>query len=185
MRPEIDIDLLRKLLRYEPATGKLYWFPRPVSMFEPTDKKTAEHQMKWWNNRFAGAEAFTAICADGFHGKIFGQNYYAHRVAWALKTGEWPTHEVDHRDGQRSNNRFDNLRAVTHAVNMKNKRLYKSGNGVVHGIVPRKAGTWQAHIAISGKRRHLGTFKCFGRAVAARKAAEKEQNYFHNHGRAA
>lgn len=186
MNREIDITLLRELLRYEPETGKLFWLPRPVSMFEPTAKKSAKSQADWWNGRFAGAEAFTAQAKNGrFHGRIFGEGYYAHRVAWALQTGEWPAHEVDHKDGDGANNRFDNLRAVTHAVNMKNKRLYRSGNGVVHGIVRRKAGTWQAHIANHGRRRHLGTFKCFGKAVAARKAAEKQQNYFENHGRAA
>lgn len=186
MRPEdaIDVDLLRRLLRYEPDTGKLFWRHRSADLFTPTNNKTAEQLCRWWNGRFAGQEALTAVGPhDCRHGKIFGIPAYAHRVAWAMQTGEWPVNEVDHEDGKRSNNRFGNLRDVTHAVNMKNKRLYKNGNGVVHGVTLHKRGGWQAQVSIDGKRHYIGTFKCWGKAVNARKSYERT---FHtNHGRAA
>ena len=43
--------------------------------------------------------------------------YKAHRLAWLWMTGDWPTEEVDHKDLDKSNNRFGNLREATHSQN--------------------------------------------------------------------
>lgn len=43
-----------------------------------------------------------------------------HVLAWFYMTGEWPTDEVDHKNGVRHDNRWDNLRPVTHQANMQN-----------------------------------------------------------------
>jgi hypothetical protein len=51
---------------------------------------------------------------------IDGVNYPAHRLAWLYVTGRWPHPEIDHIDGDRTNNRFANLREVTHSENMRN-----------------------------------------------------------------
>lgn len=184
-REDITVDLLRQLLRYEPETGKLFWRHRSPGMFTPTNNKTAEQLCRWWNGRFAGQEALTATGPENCRqGRVLSTPVYAHQVAWAMQTGAWPAHEVDHEDGDRSNNRFRNLRDVTHAENMKNKRLYKNGNGVIHGVAKHKTrGTWQAYITIDGKRQYIGTYACWGQAVNARKLYERD---FHsNHGRAA
>lgn len=110
---DISIELLRQLLRYEPETGKLYWLSRDVSLFHESATRTAAGTCKWWNGRFAGKEAFTATGVHGCRaGRIFGQAHYAHRVAWALHHGGWPTDEIDHQDGDRANNRISNLREV-------------------------------------------------------------------------
>ena len=42
--------------------------------------------------------------------QINGKKYKAHRVAWLWMTGEWPEHEIDHKDGQPWNNVWLNLR---------------------------------------------------------------------------
>lgn len=185
MTREIDIDLLRRLLRYEPDTGKLFWLKRDISLFEPTDKRSALHLYRWWNGRFAGKEAFTAYCGSGFHGKIFGELYYAHRVIWAMEHGEWPA-EVDHIKGDRTNNRKANLRAVDHLTNMQNKAIYKSSKTGFHGVTWHKGKQrWQSKITISRKVRHLGTFNTLDAAVAARREAERNAGFHSNHGRAA
>ncbi len=184
----MKISDLRELLRYDPDTGKLFWLPRDVSHFTPTPKRSAEHLCKWWNNRFANKEAFTAIGAhDAYIGKVHGRNYYAHIVIWALHYGEWPTHEIDHEDGNRLNNCISNLRDVTHQKNMQNKALYKSNNSGAHGVFfDKKKDRWLSYITVNRSRKHIGTFNNFYEAIHSRKNAEKEYDCFHvNHGRAA
>lgn len=185
---EIDIDLLRTLLRYEPDTGRLFWLRRDVGLFEATPNKTAEQLCKWWNGCFAGAEAFTATGNHGCrHGKLFNTAFYAHRVAWAIQHGFWPEHEIDHINGNRADNRIENLRAVDHQTNMQNKKLYRSNGSGEHGVSyhPGK-DRWQAYITVSGSRRHVGTFRTVEAAIDARRNAQRAAGVFHrNHGRAA
>jgi hypothetical protein len=183
---EIPVELLRELIDYDPQTGALTWRARDVSHFEATENKTAEAQCKWWNGRFAGVEAFTASnSSGGRHGRIFGQLYHAHRVCWALQHGAWPEHEVDHINGNRADNRLRNLRAVTHQVNMQNKRRYASNKSGRPGVHYHKGkGRWCAFITIDKQRRHLGAYGSFDEAAAVRQQAER--GIFHpNHGRAA
>lgn len=195
---DIPVETLRQLLRYEPETGKLYWLERPVEMFEDSTfrhrtGKIAVRSAQWacdlWNTRFAGQEAFTAKAKSGaYHGKLFGALHYAHRVIWALHTDAWPTDDIDHINGNRADNRIENLRDVTHTENMRNQKVYRSSVSGHHGVAPlrRRPGTWQAYITINKKRQHIGYFRNLQDAIAARKAAEADCGLFHeNHGRAA
>lgn len=185
---DIDVATLRLLLRYDPETGDLYWLPRDSSWFGPTRFKTAQQVCNWWNGRFAGTRA---LAAKGFHGclagNLLGKSCYAHRAAWALHAGVWPSEEIDHINGDRADNRIVNLRAVSHAVNMTNKKLYASNKSGAHGVAwhPTKR-RWAAYITISGKRKQIGMFASCDEAIAARRARERVTNAFHaNHGRAA
>ena len=65
MSEAIPPALLKQLLRYEPATGKLYWLPRDASWFSPNRFKTAQQLANWWNSRFAGTEALAYIHSTG------------------------------------------------------------------------------------------------------------------------
>jgi hypothetical protein len=94
-------DLLRKLLRYEPETGKLFWRERDREFFK------SDRDYKVWNIRFAGKEAFTASDCGYKTGKVFGKTYRAHRIIWALQTGAWPRDEIDHIDQDKSNNAWE------------------------------------------------------------------------------
>lgn len=180
----LQINQLRKLLRHDAETGKLYWRPRVPGDFEGTAARSPEHQCAWWNSRFADQEAFTAACGSGArHGKIFGRLYYAHRIIWALEKGVWPSDEIDHINGDQSDNRLHNLRLVDHQTNMQNKRRYRSNKSGQHGVIfdPRKK-RWLAFITVEKKRRQIGSFKTLNAATAARAAAE--DGVFHaNHGR--
>ena len=183
---EITPDELRTLLRYEPETGKLFWLPRDISQFEDTEKKTAQQICNWWNSRFAGEEAF---CANGVYGcksgRIFGEVHYAHHVAWAIHHGRFPVKQIDHIDGDRANNAANNLREVTFAENMRNRKLPKHNTSGTMGVsFNKRMGRWQAHITEFGQRRHLGTFDRKQEAVAARIEAQRTSGAFHaNHGR--
>jgi len=138
MPQDISPDVLRQLLRYEPETGKLFWLNRAVDWF--TDGAyPAARECKRWNARYAGKEAFTASNGDGyFHGKVQGVVIKAHRVIWAMQEGVWPDNQVDHLNGIRSDNRWGNLRAATHAENMKNQKKRKNTSSQYRGVYWRK-----------------------------------------------
>jgi hypothetical protein len=103
----IDLDTARKLLRYDSTTGKLFWLNRPRGFFN------SDRAFKSWNTKYSGKEALNTNSNGYKYGPIFKKNYKAHRVVWLLVTGHWPQLEIDHIDGNRSNNRFENLRPAT------------------------------------------------------------------------
>lgn len=98
-----SIDLLRQLLRYEPETGNLFWKERPVEMFEPKGRG-AQGNANTWNSRHAGKQAFITKHEGYLRGAVFAINIIAHRVAWAMHYGEWPSDCIDHVNGDGTNN---------------------------------------------------------------------------------
>lgn len=177
----IDIAILRQLLRYEPETGKLYWLPRPVSMFK------TRQQGGTWNTRYANTEAFTSTYQNGYgQGCVQYRKFLAHRVAWALYYGSWPDGDVDHINGVRTDNRIANLRCVTRSANLRNqKRSMKNTSGVTGVVWDAARSKWKASIKVNGKNHHLGRFDSYTEAVAVRKSAEVIHNFHPNHGRSA
>lgn len=175
-------ELLCKLLRYEPDTGKLYWRERDVDMFVDGGH-TAKHSCAKWNSRFAGKEAFTADSHGYKVGDIFDRTYKAHRVIWAIVHNEWPD-TIDHINGISDDNRIDNLRSVSQAENLRNAKRPSNNTSGVCGVVWNKAANkWQAQIGTGYKVKNLGLFTDFDEAVAARKTAEIKYGYHENHGR--
>lgn len=68
------------------------------------------------------------VNSDGYlQVKTGGKAYIAHRLIWLYVTGEWPSDQVDHRNGDRLDNRWENLRVVTGAVNSQNRKKSRSG----------------------------------------------------------
>jgi hypothetical protein len=91
--------------------------------------------------------------------RIKGNLYLLHRVAWAFMRGKWVP-EVDHRDGDSTNNIFSNLRECTHSQNMQNAKKRsdnKSGfKGVSWDSINQK---WVVRIRIpNGGYENLGRF---------------------------
>lgn len=184
-KPLPPVGVLRQLLRYEQDTGKLFWLPRPLEMFE-SGKFTARHNWLVWNSRFAGTEAFTSINKGYRVGAIYRQNVCAHRVAWALVTGAWPTDQIDHINHDRTDNRWANLRVATPVENSRNQSMMASNTSGVCGVSwHRGAGKWRAQIDVAGKQKHLGLFDSMEDAVVCRKDAEAKYGFHENHGKAA
>lgn len=181
----ITPELLRTLLRYEPDTGKLFWLKRDVSFFEDGEK-TASHSCNCFNGQFAGKEAFTCVGGRGYKtGAIFGRPYLSHRVIYALYHGYWPG-EIDHKNHNRSDNRIENLREVTHIENHKNRSLNSTNTSGFNGVSFNKRNKkWMARIRHEGESRYLGLFTDIASAIAARKAANIKYGYHENHGKAA
>jgi len=117
--------------------------------------------------------------------EISGREYPVHRIVWLMVTGEWVT-ELDHINGDRLDNRIENLRPVTRQENLKNqKRSIANTSGVTGVYWDRETGKWRALIRIGGKVKTIGRFLSFEEAVMARKEAERKNGYHANHGRVA
>jgi hypothetical protein len=179
----IPIETLRALLICDPAQGKLFWKHRPLEYFAETNNP--ERACAAWNARYAGKEAFTADKGNGYlRGAIFSRPYLAHRVIWAMATGAWPPDQIDHINGDRADNRIENLRAVTSAENQQNAAMRHDNTSGVVGVSWHKAhGKWQVQIRASGKNIHLGYFNNKDEAVATRATADIEYGFHENHGR--
>ena len=91
--------------------------------------------------------------------EIEGKTYRLHRVIWFWKTGNWPEHQIDHEDTNKTNNRWKNLRPATNSKNQANVSLKSNNTSGVKGVYRkkwRKKFKWAAIIGVNGKRIHLG-----------------------------
>ena len=103
---------------------------------------------------------------------IDGRSYRASRLAWLYVMGEWPAHLVDHRDHDRSNNRWENLRVATNEENLHNMQMRSSNTSGIIGVV-RLRDRWQAQIRAEGRRIYLGLFKTKEEAAEVYAAAAR------------
>lgn len=84
---------------------------------------------------------------------------YAHQIAWTLMTGIWPRIDVDHKDGNRSNNAWCNLRLATRSQNVANAFVVSKNKSGYKGVHWSKVcGKWKAEITCQGKKIYLGIF---------------------------
>lgn len=136
------------------------------------------------DGRFAGKPA-GRVGGKGYREiAISGRRFQAHRLAWFLATGTWPSEEIDHINGDKADNRLANLREVSHAENGRNQpRPSNNRSGVIGVGWNATAGKWAARIKVDGWSRFLGYFDDVSGAAKARKAAELEHGFHQNHGR--
>ena len=137
---EITAERLRELLEYDPETGIFRWLARPsncVHIGDIAGSKTAK--------------GYIELKADGIR-------FYAHRLAFVFMTGELPPEDTDHINGNKSDNRWANLRAVSRQVNMQNLRKANKNNQ--NGLlgVKSRGNRFTATIMIDGKSKWLGTY---------------------------
>jgi len=144
-------DRLKELLSYDPDTGVFTW---KVSMRGIKKGTSAGCQEK---NRYLRISVDKTL-------------HHAHRLAWLYVHGEWPKDVVDHINGDKSDNRINNLQSVTQKVNVRKHGLFNTNTSGVTGVSwVKHRQKWRAR-DYSGKS--LGYFKDFDDAVAARKRAE-------------
>ena len=138
----IDIKTLQDLLTYDPKTGNLIWKQRVSDKVRP--------------GNVAGSTR-----KDGYRTiTIQGNRLLAHRVIWAIHKGEWPAQNIDHINGNPSDNRIENLRDVSQRENIQNLYAAKSHNKLgLLGVVKDKK-MFSARIVVNGKRINLGNFAC-------------------------
>lgn len=167
-------ELLLTLLEYNPATGSLTWKRR----------EERSYRDKSWNSKYASKPALNSVGAGGYlRGAIGKVNYQAHRTIWKIMTGEDPE-EVDHINGVRTDNRWENLRSVPRFQNMRNQKKRRDNTSGFTGVFWNpQAQKWRATIKDNGKSKHLGQFTDLAQAAQARKQAEQALGYHTNHGR--
>jgi HNH endonuclease len=101
--------------------------------------------------------------------------YRLHRIIWAWKTGKWPLGEIDHKNGVRTDNRWNNLRNATRIqqnANQKPRKNNTSGFRGVYWLTDSKK--YAAVIHLNGKKTYLGYDKNLKRAAAIYKKAAKK-----------
>jgi hypothetical protein len=151
----MDIESqLMNVLRYEPETGLLFW---------------TDNAHKSVKNKRAGTPNHLGYVIVLFKSKP----YKAHRIAWLLTHGSWPTQMIDHIDGNTSNNTLSNLRDVDNKTNQCNRHQARvdSKSGLM-GASPFK-NKWRAQIKRNGVIKYLGLYNT---AIEAHEAYKMEKN---------
>lgn len=166
------------LLRCDAAEGEVYWLPRKPHWF------ITARDCRAWNTMHAHKKALNSLNKHGYYvGTIYGVRFQKHRVIWFLTYGYWPK-EIDHIDGNRSNNKIVNLRDVTPQENQRNKSMNQNNTSGQMGVGIHKAsGLFRAFITVNKKQVSLGYFNSYEEAVSARLAAESRYGFHVNHGR--
>jgi hypothetical protein len=91
--------------------------------------------------------------------KINKKSYRAHRLAWLYIYGYIPINQIDHINGNKSDNRLCNLREVTNQQNQFNSPIRKDNKSGVKGVHwHKKQNKWVANLHINGKAKQLGSF---------------------------
>jgi hypothetical protein len=114
---------------------------------------------------------------------INGKLYWLHRVIFLHQHGYMP-HEVDHINGDPTDNRIENLRAATKSQNMQNKRCRSdSSSGVKNVYWNNKLDKWVVRMRVEGKLTHIGVFEDIELAnFVASEYRDKYHGEFANHG---
>lgn len=154
---DLDAGLLRSRLDYNPVAGTFRWRVKG-------QRHKAGDIAHGWRHR----QGYLFLKVGGGNTRA----YLTHRLAWLWMMGEWPSHEVDHINGIKNDNRWCNLRAATRSQNCANARIQKSNTSGLKGAsFKTREGMYEARISKDGKARHLGYFATAGEAHAAYLAA--------------
>lgn len=91
--------------------------------------------------------------------KCDNELHLASRLAWFYMTGAWPIAELDHKNVNPSDNRWENLRPATRSQNNVNRRRHCNNRSGFKGVSwCKKRGLWRATIYLGSKHIHLGYF---------------------------
>ena len=173
---ELTQQSVKEILDYDPETGVL-------SRCE-LDRRWFRRDQDWrgYSRRCVGLEVGSVTGSGYMQFSLLGkQALYVHRVIWLWMTGKWPS-EIDHRDRDRQNNRWSNLREVTHVENGHNMRMNRNNTTGITGVYRKKSGKFWSDIYVDGQWFNVGTFDTLEQAAAARKVAECKYGFHVGHG---
>lgn len=152
----IDAEQCRQLLNYDSTTGIFTW------------------RVKTGQRGQVGAVAGSKHKDGYLQIQIGGRKYLSHRLAWLHVKGEWPVYLLDHRDGNRKNNIFTNLRHADRSINSQNQRRARADNKTGLLGATRNGKGWKAVINLKGVRYYLGTFSSPEKAHEVYLAAKRK-----------
>lgn len=152
---------VRELLDYNPRTGWMTWKVVP---------KYRSGVIKVGDRAGSGGKRGRSITVDC-------QWYAEHRLIWFWVTGKSPLLEIDHKDRNRSNNRWTNLRLATTTQNQHNVVYLRKNSTGYRGVgfsTRSRRGNYFAKICKNGKQQMLGYFTTAEEAFEAYKAEAKK-----------
>lgn len=155
-------EYLQSLFLYDPKTGI---FTRKIKR----------------NDRHIVGEIAGCLNPSGYINIIIDKkSYKAHRLAWLYMYAVFPTNQVDHIDGNKSNNSIENLRIVDNSGNKQNTKSSYSNNrnGLLGVAFNKRLKKFSAQININKKRFHLGYFENSNEAHEAYLQKKKELHSF-------
>ena len=157
--------LVHELLDADYEAGTLTWRKRPDN--------------PEFNTQYAGKPAFATINGQGYkQGSINGTIYNAHRVIFLHYHG-WLPPEVDHENGDITDNRIANLRPADRKINMRNmKKRRDNTTGETSITWDVKAEKWSVLITHNNRRHFVGRFEDIEDAIRARDYKRKELGGF-------
>lgn len=173
---------LQRMLAFDAATGLLFWRERAVEEFHHCHNPQATCAL--WNRKYGGGIALNAPIKGGYRGgSLRGAKVYAHRIIYKLIHGNFAG-EIDHIDGDKENNKPENLRCVSAIGNARNRSRSSNNKSGVTGVCwdPRSS-RWLAYITENRRNVRIGYFRHKDEAITHRKAAEKALGFHPNHGR--
>lgn len=161
-----DAQRIKDYLSYCPDTGKITWIKAPCTWIKP------------------GRE-FGNLTKYGYlRGRVGNLQIMVHRLAWFMYYGACPKKHLDHKNGNRTDNRIINLREVSPLENAKNQKVYKNNKSGVSGVgLDKRSNKWYAEGSKCGKSFQLKLFYEKWDAICARKSWEVKNGYYENHGR--
>lgn len=162
---KVPTSELRKKHRYDPLTGEL--------------THATQH------NHIRIGDRVGSLNGGYLTTRLHNVSLKVHRIIYQMHHGDFDESlEIDHIDGNRRNNRIENLRAVTKHVNQLNKSLPSTnGSGVIGVSWSKPHRKWRAQIKYRQTNIYLGLFARKADAIRARKKAEMDFGFHANHGR--
>ena len=142
---ELTAEEVRQLLDYDPSTGELRW-------------KVSRGRAK------AGGIAGSKTSQGYREITVNRQRFFVHRLIWLMTHGRLPKEELDHINGQRSDNRLENLRECSRVENLQNLRgKRRNAKTPYMGVIKNSKGRkgqprWSAAIRVNKKRIYIGSF---------------------------
>jgi hypothetical protein len=165
----IDTEVLKRRFDYDQINGGLLW-------------KSCERHPSIKKSRTVGS-----LNINGYiESRLFpgGKQFKVHRLVWAFHFGDPGKSEIDHINGNKHDNRIENLRLSTRADNTRNVKLRSNNKSGVKGVSWHKATKkWKAQIQCDKKKIGLGYFKTIEEAKNVVMSARiKLHESFANHG---
>lgn len=121
-------------------------------------------------------ERFGHTAANGYRAGKFRKNrVLEHRLVWLMFNNSLPE-MLDHIDGNRENNRIENLRAITYSQNAHNARLRQDNKSGHKGVWVTPYGTYHVRLSVNNRCVRFGTFKDFELACLV---ADEARDLYH------